>query len=193
MNGARVDSASVGDPARFPSLEQLERGLAGLGRKAGSEGRVALVVSRGQGGLREARARARLSPDEGGPGDAWARRAARDPEGQIAVMEVDVAALIANGQPLTLFGDNLFLELDLSDENLPCGSRVQIGDALLEVTPKPHNGCHKFQARFGNEALRFVSRKEQRHRNLRGIYMRVIEPGEVAPGDAVRVVTRPGA
>ncbi len=83
--------------------------------------------------------------------------AKRDPEMQIAVMQPDVAALIANGQPLTLFGDALFLELDLSTANLPAGSRLRVGAALLEVTPAPHNGCRKFQARFGAEALRFVS------------------------------------
>jgi len=105
-------------------------------------------------------------------------------------MQVDVAGLIANGQPLTLFGDNLFLDLDLSAANLPAGSRVRVGGATLEVTPKPHNGCRKFHARFGPEALRFVSKPDLRPRNFRGIYMRVVEPGEVALGDAVEVLAR---
>jgi MOSC domain-containing protein YiiM len=109
---------------------------------------------------------------------------------QIAVMQAAVAELIANGQPLTLFGDNLFLELDLSAQNLPAGSRVRVGEAVLEVTATPHNGCRKFQARFGQDALRFVSSKELRHRNLRGIYMQVLEPGDVRPGDAVEVMAR---
>ena len=108
-------------------------------------------------------------------------------------MQADVATLIANGQPLTLFGDNLFLDLDLSQENLPAGTRVQVGGALLEVTPLPHNGCRKFLSRFGPDALRFVSAKEQRHRNFRGIYMRVVGRGVVRPGDPVRVIERPSA
>jgi MOSC domain-containing protein YiiM len=105
-------------------------------------------------------------------------------------MQRDVAELIANGQPLTLFGDNLFLDLDLSVSNLPTGSRVHVGGATLEVTPKPHNGCKKFHARFGPDALRFVSKPDLRHRNLRGIYMRVVQPGEAAPGDPVEVIAR---
>ena len=102
-------------------------------------------------------------------------------------MEHDVAELLANGQPLGLFGDQLFLDLDLSSENLPTGTRIRVGQALLEVTGLPHNGCRKFGARFGAEALRFVSRAGLRHRNLRGIYVRVIEDGEVAVGDRVQV------
>lgn len=106
-------------------------------------------------------------------------------------MQIDVAELIANGQPLTLFGDNLFLELDLSAANLPAGSRLRAGTVTLEVTPEPHNGCRKFRARFGDAALRFVSKKDLRQLNLRGVYMRVVEDGEIAADDPVQVLSRP--
>jgi MOSC domain-containing protein YiiM len=134
-----------------------------------------------------------LTPDGGVPADAWGRREGPSPpnlDAQIAVMQADVAGLIANGQPLTLFGDSLFLSLDLSAANLPAGSRLRAGAATLEVTPKPHNGCGKFEARFGAGALGLVSKPDLRHRNLRGIYLRVVEPGEVAPGDPVEVIAR---
>jgi MOSC domain-containing protein YiiM len=151
-----------------------------------------LIVSRGAGGRREILERARLTAEAGVPGDAWGRQGSRNPEGQITVMEIDVARLIANGQPLLLFGDNLFLHLDLSVGNLPPGSRVRAGTAVLEVTAKAHNGCRKFLGRFGEDALRFVSKPELRARNLRGIYVRVVEEGEIGAGHRVEVMSRPG-
>lgn len=184
-----VDSGSVGDPARFRTLEELERGLGAL-HPPRHKGRVALIVCRQEGGRREDPSRTRLERDAGVPGDSWSRQATPHLERALTVMRIDVAELIANGQPLGLFGDNLFLDLDLSTDNLPCGSRVRIGEALLEVTPMPHNGCVKFRARFGPDALRFVSKPELRRRNLRGIYMRTLEEGEVAPGDPVEIVSR---
>jgi MOSC domain-containing protein YiiM len=188
-----VDSDSVGNPSRFLSLSDLERELHELARSPTDKGRVALIVRRVAGGRREVLDRVEVSADAGVTGDAWGRRPQRDPEMQIAVMQADVAKLIANGQPLTLFGDSLVLDLDLSASNLPAGTRLRVGGALLEVTAFPHNGCKKFQARFGSDALRFVSMKTLRHLNLRGIYMRVVEPGDVRPGDPVEVLTRVSA
>jgi len=124
------------------------------------------------------------------PGDDWSRRPPRDPEAQLAVMCAPVAELIANGQPLVVFGDNLFVDLDLSNAEPAAGTRLRVGGAVVEVTPKPHNGCSKFHARFGADALRFVQAKPTRDRNLRGIYWKVIEPGAVAVGDAIDVVGR---
>jgi MOSC domain-containing protein YiiM len=179
-----------GDAERHLPLAALEAGLRALPAPPGDAGRLALIVRRRSDGVRETPARVRLSLEEGVPGDDWARRPPRDPEAQLAVMNEDVAALIANGQPLTLFGDNLFVDLDLSSANLPAGSRLRVGDALVEVTPKPHDGCLQFQARFGDDALRFVQAKPTRDRNLRGIYWKVVEPADVGVGAAVRVITR---
>jgi hypothetical protein len=181
-----------GDPSRHLALGQLEERLGALPAAPRDAGRVALVVRRCADKARESPDRVELRPATGVPGDAWGRRAAADTEAELTVMEVDLAEMIANGQPLTVFGDNLFIELDLSVENLPVGSRVRVGLSLLEVTPKPHNGCRKFAARFGQDALRLVSKRELRHRNLRGIYMRVVERGEVVVGDRVEVLSRPG-
>lgn len=132
-----------------------------------------------------------MTPEAGIPGDAWGRQRHPAPEAQLTVMQIDVAELIANGQPLTLFGDNLFLELDLSAANLPPGSRLRAGTVTLEVTPKPHTGCRKLRERFGDAALRLVSTPDLKHLNLRGVYMRVVENGDIAVDDPVQVLSRP--
>ena len=180
-----------GDPAHHLELRALLTGLRALPAAGADRGHVALIVRRLADGSRETPESVRLCSEEGVPGDDWSRRPPRNPEAQLAVMRLGVAELIANGQPLTLFGDNLIVDLDLSAANLPTGSRLRVGAALVEVTPKPHNGCRKFRARFGDGALRLVSIRELRHRNLRGVYLRVIEGGDVAVGDEIRVVHRP--
>lgn len=171
--------------------ETLERGLTALPAPPKSRGTLKLIVARGPGRVRQTPERAHLSPEEGVPGDLWKVDDGERPETQLAVMRSDVATLFANGQPLSLFGDNLLVELDLSGENLPPGSRLRVGGALLEVTPEPHDGCIKFRQRFGGDALRFTADKQLRSQHLRGIYMTVREPGVVCVGDAIEVVSRP--
>ena len=187
----RKPNEPAGDPARHVALALLEAGLRALPAGPKTTGRVALIVRRTVDGSRETPERTALTREEGVPGDDWSRRPPRDPEAQLAVMRIGVAELIANGQPLVVFGDNLFVDLDLSTANLPAGTRLRVGGALVEVTPKPHNGCSKFHARFGADALRFVQAPPTRDQNLRGIYWKVIEPGAVAVGDAIEVVAKP--
>ena len=186
-----ITSHSVGDPAAFLTLSVLETRFAAGPRAPSDRGRVGMLVTRHSGGRRETLERVALTPEFGMPGDSWSRQRHPVPDAQLAVMQLDVARLIANGQPLTLFGDQMFLDLDLSDANLPPGTLLRAGTATLAVTPEPHNGCRKFRARFGDDALRFVSTREWRHLNLRGVYMRVIEPGDIAQDDPVQVLQRP--
>ena len=180
-----------GDPARHLALGALVAGLRALPAAHADHGRVALIVRRLADGSRETPDAVRLCDEEGVPGDDWSRRPPRNPEAQLAVMQRGVAELIANGQPLTLFGDNLLVDLDLSAVNLPTGTVLRVGDAVVETTPKPHNGCHKFRGRFGDAALRFVQAPPTRHLNLRGIYWKVLDPGEVRVGDPIEVMRRP--
>jgi len=114
-----------------------------------------------------------------------------NPEAQLTVIRRDVAALVAHGQPLTVSGDNLIVEIDISAANLPTGTRLRVGDAVVEVTAKPHNGCIKFQGRFGLDALRFVQAPGTRDQNLRGMYWKVVEAGDVSPGSPIQVISRP--
>lgn len=178
-----------GDSKRHLPTAELEAGFAALPDPPKDRGTLALIVARGSGSTRETPKEVVLSVEEGVPGDLWKKDDGR-PESQLAVMRSDVAKLIANGQALTLFGDNLFLDLDLSTQNLPAGTRLRLGEALLEVTPESHDGCIKFRQRFGGDALRLTAKKELREQHLRGIYLTVVEPGAVCVGDAVEVVSR---
>ncbi len=180
----------IGDSTRHRSLEELESGLLALPPAPKDSGRVTLIVRRDPEKNREILQQARLTPEEGLPGDNWGRNPDRLPDAQLAVMRHDVAELIANGQSLTLFGDSLFVDLDLSAENLPTGTRLRVGEALIEVTPMPHDGCSKFNARFGNGALKFVAAKGTRNQNRRGIYWKVVAAGEVSVGAGVEVISR---
>jgi MOSC domain-containing protein YiiM len=182
----------LGDPARHRPLAELEAGVRALRPASGTEGRVALLVRRRSDGARETPAYVRLDAEVGLAGDDWSRRPPRDPEAQLAVMRREVAELIANGQPLTLFGDNLFVELDLSAASQAPGARFRVGDALVEATARPHDGCAKFRQRFGAEALRFVQAPPTRDQNLRGVYWRVVEAGPVRIGDRIQAITEGG-
>jgi len=181
----------AGDAARHRALADLEAGVRGLAVLPKDSGFLTWIVCRRADGVRETPARVRLTPEEGVPGDGWSRRPPRNIEAQLAVMRRDVAELVTAGQPLTLFGDNLFVDFDISAGNLPAGTRLRLGEAVVEVTPKPHNGCLKFKGRFGADALQFVNAPATRDQNLRGIYWKVIDPGDASPGSPIIVLSRP--
>jgi hypothetical protein len=180
-----------GDSARHRGAAELAAGFLALAEAPKEAGCLVLIVRRLANGTREAPGSVLLSPEEGVPGDGWGRRPPRNPEAQLAVMNHPVAALIANGQSLTVFGDNLFVDLDISAENLPVGARLRVGEAVVEVTPKPHNGCSKFRERFGQAALDFVGAAATRNRNLRGVYWKVVEAGTVRVSARIEVLSRP--
>ncbi len=182
-----------GDASLHLPLAELERGFESLVPPK-DVGKRALIVARGDDSQRQTPERTPLSVNGGVPDDAWLRDCPDKIDAQITVMRSDVARLIANGQPHSLFGDNLLVDLDLSVANLPAGSRLRLGSALLEVTPEPHTGCLKFRQRFGGDALRFTADRRFRDLRLRGIYVKTVKDGEIALGDSIEVLSRgPGA
>ncbi len=106
---------------------------------------------------------------------------------QINIMNVRVIALVAQTQERWhLAGDQLFIDMDLSDANLPPGTRLSLGSAVIEVTAQPHTGCHKFVARFGADAVKFVNSPLGKQLHLRGINARVVQAGVIRVGDVAK-------
>jgi hypothetical protein len=175
------------------TLDELERGLAHIQGSPQDEGVVEMIVCRPAQGAREVLQVGELDPIEGLVGDGWrSRGSSRTPDGsahpdmQIAIMSVRVIDLIAGDRSRwALAGDQLFLDLDLGRENLPPGTRLAMGTAIVEITAKPHNGCKKFAERFGVDAVAFLSDRRYRHLELRGIYAKVVHRGRLRLHDTV--------
>lgn len=170
----------------------LEASLDHIRRAPKDGGSLELIVRRPAAGEREVLETGDLDTTVGLVGDSWKDRARVDPDAQLNVMNSRMAMLLAPDEAgIALAGDQLYLDLDLSDENLPAGSRLRIGEAVIEITPKPHTGCAKFAQRFGAETTRFVNTGEGKRLHLRGVCARVVEAGTIRRGDPVTKV-RPG-
>jgi len=180
------------------SLAELEAGLPGIAGAPKDAGELKLIVRRPAPGLREAVAQAGLTPEEGLAGDCWRTRASSrtpdrspDPDCQLTLMNARVIALLAGApERWQLAGDQLYVDLDLGEENLPPGTRLALGSAVLEITAKPHTGCKKFTDWFGPDAVRFVNAPERRALRLRGVNARVVKAGTAAAGDLARKLPR---
>jgi hypothetical protein len=191
-----IDSDSLtfpgarGDHRRHLSRFELESAIAALPAAPRDRGTVDLLVARGSLGERHLPEVALLTAEGGMPADRWASEGRYGPEFQLATTRTDFARVIANGQPAELHGDNLYLTLDLSSENLPVGSLLRLGEALVRVTPQAHNGCKKWVQRFGFAPMQMNLAPTHRHLRLRGIYLCVVADGLVRNGDEVLVLSR---
>jgi MOSC domain-containing protein YiiM len=179
---------------QYEELIGLERRLDHIRQAPADGGTVELIARRPAVDEREVLSEARLDLHNGLEGDTWrSRGSGRAPDGgpdleaQLTLMNARVAAAIAGDRARwPLAGDQLYVDLDLSKANLPPGSRIQIGSAVIEFSEPPHTGCAKFSARFGVDALKFVNSPVGRELRLRGANCRIVVAGTVRPGDAIR-------
>ena len=176
------------------STPDLEAGLEQIRNSPKNQSVLDMIVSRPEEDAREIMELADLDVVVGLVGDTWQDRpSARSGDGkahpdmQITLMNSRVADLVAQSKERwPLSGDQLFADMDLSKTNVPPGTRISVGKAVLEATDQPHTGCKKFASRFGVDALKFISSSTTEALQLRGINLKVIEGGEIKPGDIVK-------
>jgi len=172
----------------------MEAGMETIRQSPKEAGVLKLIVRRPETEAREVLDEAQLDLAEGLVGDNWRTRGSRstpdgsaNPEMQLNVMNARVIELLAQSKERwALAGDQLFVDFDLSESNVPPGTRLAIGAAVIEVTPPPHTGCKKFCARFGEDAMKFVNSPEGKLLHLRGVNAKIVQPGVIRVGEVVK-------
>ena len=175
------------------STPDLEAGLDHIINSPKNQSVLDMIVSRPEEDAREVMELADLDVNVGLVGDTWQDRPSTrsgdgkaHPDMQITIMNSRVADLVAQDKERwPLSGDQLFADIDLSADNMPPGTRISVGAAILVATDQPHTGCKKFAARFGADALKFISSPVGKELQLRGINCKVVQNGEIKPGDSV--------
>jgi hypothetical protein len=180
----------------YLTTEQLEAGLDTVRQSPKDVGTLEMIVRRPQVDAREVLEEGELDLEMGLVGDTWLERGSgrtadgsAHPDMQLNVINARLLDLVAQDKARwQLAGDQLVVDFDLSEANIPPGTQLAIGSAVIEVTAQPHTGCQKFVARFGREAMLFVNSPLGKQLHLRGINARVVQPGTIRTGDAVRKV-----
>ena len=180
----------------YLSTAELEAGMDEIRQSPCEVGVLRMIVRRPDVDARELVEVAEITIEEGLVGDNWKARGSRhNPDGsarleaQITIANVRAIGLLAQTEERwSLAGDQLYVDFDLSDEHIPPGTQLAIGEAIVEVSSVPHTGCNKFSSRFGVEALKFVNSPEGKRLHLRGINTRVVRGGSICVGDAIRKI-----
>lgn len=168
------------------TFEDLEAGWRETEKSPQDMGAVEMIVRRPKPEEREELESAAFTAEAGLAGDDWLRRSA-NPDAQITMMNSRLINLLAGDKARwALSGDQLFVDLDISQDNLPVGTRLQIGEVVMEVSPLPHTGCTKFARRFGGAARKWVMTDEGQQARRRGVYTKVIVDGQIRVGDRIQ-------
>lgn len=170
------------------TIKEIENQLADVLESPKDNGTLNLIVCRPRTGEREVLETGELDIEKGLIGDDWLFIDG-NPETQLTIMNSRIASLLAQDENRRkLAGDQLFIDLNLTDENLPTGAKLEIGTAIIEITAQPHNGCKKFVERFGLDVMNFVNSPIGKQFHLRGIYAKVIKSGTIQQGGSVKKV-----
>jgi hypothetical protein len=175
------------------TIMELEARLSAVEASPQDNGTLDMIVRRPAHNEREVVESAELDLVEGVVGDNWRARGSKHTEdgsamsgAQIAIMNSRIIHLLAQDRARwSLAGDQLYVDLDLSVENLPVGQRLAMGSTIIEITDVPHNGCDKFTERYGHDAIRFVNSREGRQARRRGVFARVVQAGAIHVGDRI--------
>ena len=195
-NPSRVIIPLMTTVIRHLTMAELEAGLEEIRQSPRDAGELKMIVRRPDLGVREELQTGDLDIVQGLVGDTWQSRSSKrtadgspHPDMQLNLMNTRVVALVAQDPSRwALAGDQLFVDLDLSEANMPAGTRLALGSAVIEVTAEPHTGCAKFVSRFGADAMRFVNSPLGRELHLRGINAKVIAGGRIRVGDIARKI-----
>ena len=175
----------------FKTRDELEKGLSFIKQAPKDQGVLELIVCRPAVGKRKELQTAELDLELGLIGDNWLARGYRKTADGSAHPDMNSRAisLIADSKSQwALAGDQFYVDMDLSKENLPPGTRLELGNAVIEITAEPHLGCKKFINRFGRDAALFVNSEKGKALNLRGVNAKVIKPGKVSVGSVIKKV-----
>ena len=178
------------------TMTELEDGMEYIRQAPKNQGLLKMIVRRPTVDEREILEECELDLEQGLAGDSWKDRgSSHTPDGsaninaQLTIMNARVIALLAqDASRWPLAGDQLYVDMDLGEDNIPPGTRLALGSAMIEVSAQPHTGCKKFSTRFGVDAIKFVNSPEGKQLHLRGINTRVIRPGTIHVGDVLKKI-----
>lgn len=177
------------------STAEIEQGMAEVLASPTDEGQLTAIFVRPAANERQSLDEAELSQQTGIVGDRWVDDhwqqlpdGSSDPDTQVSIMNSRILSQIAGGShdAMGLAGDNLIVDFDLSEANLPVGSELQIGEVVIRISEQPHTGCRKFVERYGKAAQEFINGDVGKQHHLRGVLGMIVVDGKIQVGDQVR-------